>query len=280
MWLKKITSGIISLSVFACSAAPLICANGADNTVRISASNESAAPGEKFTISVSLSDIPETGIQGAEFAVKYDSSVVSVDSIEAGELVQTGADDVCSIKEIPAFGSSISEEKEAVVVSFIVLTDLLGYDDPSYFMHGDGVMFTINGTVREDAPEGAVADFNIIPNPRKINDSGNSEDNSQIWLGYDSNTDIDVSEYIYYNSEVSDGSLTVSGNNIKGDVNGDASIDITDAVLIAAFVGNSEKNPLSDQYVANGDVHNTGDGLTANDALLIQQYLAGIVTAL
>lgn len=63
---------------------------------------------------------------------------------------------------------------------------------------------------------------------------------------------------------------------IKGDVNGDGEIDISDIVAITAFVGNSEKNKFnSDQKIINGDVYNSGDGLTANDALMIQQYISG-----
>ena len=63
---------------------------------------------------------------------------------------------------------------------------------------------------------------------------------------------------------------------IKGDVNADGEMDIADSVTISAYVANSELNPINaEQRIINGDVHNTGDGLTANDSLMIQQYLAG-----
>lgn len=68
---------------------------------------------------------------------------------------------------------------------------------------------------------------------------------------------------------------------IKGDVNGDGEVDISDVVAITAFVGNSEKNKFnSDQKIINGDVYNSGDGLTANDALMIQQYISGNLESL
>jgi len=67
---------------------------------------------------------------------------------------------------------------------------------------------------------------------------------------------------------------------LKGDATGDGKIDSADVVAVAAYVGNPEKNPLDIQEIANSDVHNTGDGLTANDALMIQQYLAKIITEL
>lgn len=59
-----------------------------------------------------------------------------------------------------------------------------------------------------------------------------------------------------------------------GDVNLDGVIDASDIVLISAYTGNRQKNPIDKNGLLNGDVHNTGDGLTINDALAIQQYLA------
>lgn len=67
---------------------------------------------------------------------------------------------------------------------------------------------------------------------------------------------------------------------IKGDVLIDGEVNIADVVVISAYVGNSTKNSLDEQAIKNGDVHNVGDGLTGNDALAIQQYLAGIIDTL
>ena len=67
-------------------------------------------------------------------------------------------------------------------------------------------------------------------------------------------------------------------NFLKGDVNLDGSVDIADAVAVAGYVADSSKNMLETQGITNGDVHNSGNGLNANDALAIQQYLAGIIT--
>lgn len=78
-------------------------------------------------------------------------------------------------------------------------------------------------------------------------------------------------EFIILDSDVSE---------LKGDCNIDGNIDIADVVSISAYVGDSEKNPLDEQSILNADVHNTGDGLTANDALMIQQYLSGNITNL
>ena len=281
MKLKKISSCLLSAVVFSCSAFTCFSVNAAGNTVRISASNETAASGSQFAVDVSLADIPVNGIQVAEFAVKYDSSLVSVDSIEKGPLINSNLNDVDSYsKFLPVFGSNISNEKGIVTVSIAIFTDSLGYDDPSYNMNGEGVMFTINGTVLDSALDGSVVDFEIIPVPRKVNDSDSAADNNKIWLGCDSVPDINETDFVIYNSVVSNGSVTVSGDVLMGDVNNDGVVTIADAVAIAAFVGNPENNPLSEKSKINGDVHDHGNGIDANDALMIQQYIAQIVSNL
>lgn len=280
MKLKKTASALVSVLALSCSAFSVMSASGAEGTVKISASNETARAGEQFTVEVSLSDIPETGIQGADFAVTYDDSVVSIDKVEIGALAQTGADEVDNIAELPAFMSSVSKEKSAVLVSFAVADS-----DSKYYMQGEGVMFTITGTVLENALDGSVAEFNIVPNPRKINGSGTAEDNNKIWLGYDAdkNPDDDITNYIYYDSSVSNGSVTVSGGasaGLRGDANLDGSVDIADVVAVASYVSDKDKNSLEPQGMINGDVQGEGNGINANDALAIQQYLANIITEL
>lgn len=64
----------------------------------------------------------------------------------------------------------------------------------------------------------------------------------------------------------------------KGDANVDGLIDVADVVAVASYVGNAEGNKLKPQGILNADVHNTGNGITSDDALMIQQYLAKIIT--
>lgn len=65
---------------------------------------------------------------------------------------------------------------------------------------------------------------------------------------------------------------------LAGDANCDGVVDIADVVAVAAYVGDPENNSLAAQAIINGDVQNTGDGLTAGDILMIQQYVANIIT--
>ncbi len=74
--------------------------------------------------------------------------------------------------------------------------------------------------------------------------------------------------------------VILSENTLKGDANGDGAIDVADVIAISAYVGDPDANKLDEKNIRNADVHNSGDGLTANDALMIQQYLAKIIKEL
>ncbi len=76
-----------------------------------------------------------------------------------------------------------------------------------------------------------------------------------------------------------DGEVTEIGGTsddvLYGDANADSKVDVADVVAVAAYVGSAENNKLTDEGLKNADVQGIGDGVTANDALAIQQYLAG-----
>lgn len=78
----------------------------------------------------------------------------------------------------------------------------------------------------------------------------------------------------------SDTTDTTDSEIIWGDVNTDGNVTIADAVAIAAYVGNPSDNPIKSQGIINGDVHNNGNNIDANDALAIQQYIAKIIQKL
>lgn len=83
----------------------------------------------------------------------------------------------------------------------------------------------------------------------------------------------DIKNYVSDNT----GNTDNTSSELKGDVNLDENITIADAVASAAYVGNPEGNPLEPQSLINADVHGNGNGVDANDALAIQQYIAKII---
>lgn len=64
---------------------------------------------------------------------------------------------------------------------------------------------------------------------------------------------------------------------IAGDSNIDGKVDVADVIAAASYVADSENNVLDYMGILNADVQGDGDGITAGDALAIQQYIAGII---
>ncbi|MDE6091920.1 MAG: dockerin type I repeat-containing protein, partial [Ruminococcus sp.] len=66
---------------------------------------------------------------------------------------------------------------------------------------------------------------------------------------------------------------------VYGDANEDGEVNISDAVLIMQSIANPEEFKITEQGKLNGDVYNTGDGITNNDALIIQYVEIKTITA-
>lgn len=101
----------------------------------------------------------------------------------------------------------------------------------------------------------------------------------QIWWP---NSETDAASCIATSYSI-DGTVTnldTPSDVLYGDANGDGSVDVADVVAVAAYVGSPATNKLTEEGLANADVQGDGDGVTANDALAIQQYLANIIKSL
>ena len=75
---------------------------------------------------------------------------------------------------------------------------------------------------------------------------------------------------------VSSGSDNTTGGDILyGDANCDKKVEIADATLILQYLTNKDEYQLTERGMINADCCNTGDGVTAQDALAIQMLDAG-----
>lgn len=72
----------------------------------------------------------------------------------------------------------------------------------------------------------------------------------------------------------------VSKDYNPGDVDGSGTVEIADAVKIMCYLTDPDNNPIDSQGIINGDVYQTGDGLSVQDALTIQKYLSQIIKSL
>ena len=260
---KKIVIGAISatmLSLSVCSLAPVFAAG---ETVQISVGKISANAGETFSVDVSLLDVPTNGIQCCDFAIKYDSSLVTIDSVEAGELANTSAvKDDPSSAVLSLFDSCVDEKKNLVSLSWST-----SLDDVSYWMNGDGVFCTIKGTLSAEAT--GTIPLEVVPASRNTYPGSNVQ-NEIVSIGYSSNKDA-----VRYDVKITNGEINVGGSSkpigVKGDANEDGELDISDAVLIMQVLSNPNAYTLTEQGAKNADVIGE-DGVTAMDALEIQKY--------
>ena len=67
---------------------------------------------------------------------------------------------------------------------------------------------------------------------------------------------------------------------IYGDANGDGEVGVADATLIMQVAANPDAFAIADENKPYADVTGNGDGVTPADALAIQKYLSGSLTAL
>ena len=65
-----------------------------------------------------------------------------------------------------------------------------------------------------------------------------------------------------------------------GDATLDGDVTLADALVILQYVANSQKYNLSEEALRNADVFDNGDGVTAMDALAIQQLDAKMIKSL
>lgn len=73
---------------------------------------------------------------------------------------------------------------------------------------------------------------------------------------------------------------TTDSDIMWGDADVSGQVEIADAVKIMCYVTDKENTKIEAQGLINGDVYQTGDGLSVQDALSVQKYLAQIITEL
>ncbi|MCM1132210.1 MAG: cohesin domain-containing protein [Ruminococcus flavefaciens] len=271
---KKIVIGAMAAAMLSLSVCSLAPAFAADETVQISVGSTTAEAGEQFTVDVSIADIPSEGIQGCQFTLDFDSSVITIDSVEKGTLLDSVTSDPTS-SVLPSF-NSITNNKEGTV-NLIWATSV---NEDAYLLKGEGVFCTITGTVSAGAESGTT-EIKVVPTNREtFTDSGVS--NEDIDVVYNKN-----GEKVRCNVETVNGVITIgsgessqpSGKYLKGDANEDGAVDVADAAAIIQSLGNKDKYALSEQGAINAECDGV-PGITGMDAIRIQQLRAGLITEL
>ncbi len=271
---KKIVVGAIAasmLSLSVCSIAPAVYAAG--ETVQISVSETTASAGGEFSVTVSLADIPSNRIAGIDVAVKFDNTVLSIDSVEAGPITETGAAsaDPSSSDSAPLFDCTINATEGTVGLLWNTMLE-----DSTYWIKDDGVFCTIKGTVKSGVADGTVSKLELVPFVRETR-PGSGTANDAISIGY-----LDGEAQVEYAVSTKNGSVTVGTGavaTLRGDANCDNQVNMADAVFVMQSVSNPDKYKLSEKGEKNADVDGL-EGITNKDALKIQQYKLNLITEL
>nr|AEV59153.1 scaffoldin C [Ruminococcus flavefaciens] len=283
---KKVVVGALPaamLSLSVCSIAPVAVA--ANETVQISVGNATVEKaGEKFTVDVSLADVPAAGIQAIDFSIAFDNAIITIDEVKAGRITETGATGSDSTSAAaPLFDSYINNDE-----GYLCLAWSTSLDDASYWIKSDGVFCTISGTVSSNAKTNDKSDLKIVATDRETY-PGSGVPNTNVSVGASQN-----GSPVRYGTSLTNGSVTVTGGSavtLRGDANCDKEVNMADAVLIMQSQANPDVYGLgkadgitatgaANADVAGGTSDKGGDGVTNADAAAIQEYKLGLRTEL
>lgn len=168
--IKKLICGAISCAFAASLLGGIALGVTAADDFSVKISSEKAEPGESYTLTMDMENIPSPGINVCEFAITYNSSLVTVDSVELGSL----ADNITVEDGMPS--------PFAYVVDTDVI-DVVFSDVSGTVLSGSGTFLNIKGTVKSTAADGSEAEFKIVPIERAAT-PGSGTANEKVIFGY------------------------------------------------------------------------------------------------
>ena len=295
---KRTSACAAALAMLASSAVSFSAS--AANAVTLKVGEATAQASESFTLDVSVKDVPATKINVLDFALSYDSSALTIESVKLGPAGDTASGD-STASEAPILSSKITTN--AVNISWST-----GLDSASWIAE-EGVVFTITGTVNADAADGKYP-IQIQPIDRETY-PGSGEKNSKVLVGYVYGTDSATYEVnaedgfvevtskgettttttttVTTDSEQPGTSTTTTTSTtakpgsdtnpdvLYGDVNVDGKVSLVDAVMLNKAV--ADVVTLGDAARANADC-NVDKEINGTDAIILLQFLSHIIDEL
>lgn len=262
----RMLSGLMAMTMTALSVGMI--ANAADIGVTIGKDEQD--PGAKFSVNVDLSGVPASGITSVDFAINYDSSVITVEDVTLGEVGQTGADAQEGDLADTLFSTNITDDQ-------VVIIWATGTTDSQYWINKEGTFLTITGTVNADAKPGDVSKLTGGPVARDSYPGG-APNESVVFAAVGENNEVTD-----YTAVFTDGSVTVKGGSTDttgdwGNVNesaenGEDRVTIADAILLSRATANGSTVTLTDQAQINADVTHD-NAVDANDVTKLLNYLS------
>lgn len=273
---KKVIAGACASLMLAVSAIPTVTAA---ESVKVTLGNTTAAPGETFTVEMELSDIPSAGINGCDFGIKYDSSVLTISEVALGNLAKGDLTDVEGMPD--PLQCNIEDDLVCIIYG-------LGTTNTDYYMTGSGTFLTISGTVSETAASGTKSDLEIVAVDRTTTPTSTAV-NEDIIFGY---LGSDEEAPVIYDPTITNGYVEVTGDDTTdntedttidfgevsklGDVNVDGLVNSTDIVVLNKYLISASKYQLSsDTAYANADC-DMDKSLTSKDSMAIVNHVLDV----
>jgi hypothetical protein len=251
---KKLLAGVCASIMLAATAAPVV---SAADSVKVTVGNAKVKAGEEFSVTVDLADIPAAGINGCDFGIEYDSSIINITGATAGPLAK---DDASGLEGV----NTLEVNTETGLVSIV-------YGLASGTVTGSGTFVTLNGSVKASAKEGDKSDLKVVAINRLAKPEG-TETNSDIIFGL---LDEDNSTFTNYTPTITNGYIEVEGEgpteettvgptdgpseelppaSLLGDVDLNGEVGIGDVVAISKYLVNKKSYALVPEALANADV--------------------------
>jgi len=279
---KKLISSILAIAVIATSMSHNVFAATGD--VVLEGAQVQSKIGGDFSVNFNLTSVPSTGFSGSEFAIKYDPTKITIESVTAGSITNTGATEA-EVDMSPTFneervmvnGNSLYNCFDYNIMAndgLLAVIWCTGLEDSKYWINDSGVFFTVKGKVSANAKVGEKYDLEIVPINRNTNE--------QIIFGYVENE----KDSLYTAKVTQNGQVEVIDDSVVTTVTTTASETTTTTTSETTTTTTSGTTTSSTTTVSSetgkepvwGDM--TLDGLVrSNDLVYMTQYLLGDLDA-
>jgi len=295
---KKILAGVCASMMLAATTIPNVLAAG----VNLSVGSAKAKAGETFSVKVDLTPASGSKINGCDFGIKYDSSVITITGVEKGELAKDDTDSLDGVK-------SLETNIESGLVSIV-------YGVSGTAIDGSGTFVTLTGKVNASAKAGDKSALEVVAIDRQAKPTG-TDKNADIIIGY---LEDDNKTFTNYTPTIVNGVVEVEGTSSEptttpptdvpttpttddptapitepstpstdkpteggnfnpakvsklGDVDLNGLVELNDIIVLAKHLLNATSNPLNDEQKANADVTKDGAVNSADLSKIIEHNL-------
>lgn len=307
---KRTVAGILACAMLATAVS--VQASAAGTTVTLSGENVKAEAGQEFSVDVSLTDVPASKINTLDFAVKYDADALDITKVTVGEAAAEPSGDATAA-EAPIFATTVKDGQIAVswttalasdawiAADGVVLTisgtvkdgtadgvypltfapvarKINGNEDAAdndeivigYVYGADSAEYEVkteDGSVTVGSPDTTTTDKQTTTTDKQTTTS----ETTTVSKATDSTDDTDET------TESTKSTIDVPADVLYGDVNLDARIDLTDAIVLNKYC--ADVVDLTDPQLLNADC--TADGnVDSNDSIALLRFLVHIINSL